>query len=93
MARAKKRTFADETPPELRWPLGPLPTGVLLFALAFFTLLALAFPDGALSSFRELRLPDANIRLLDRRMHVKALNEAGRKLNELLHRAGRRNFQ
>ena len=52
-----------------------------------------SFPDGALSSFRELRLPDANIRLLDRRMHVKALNEAGRKLNELLHRAGRRNFQ
>ena len=51
MARAKKRTFADETPPELRWPLGPLPTGVLLFVVAFFAVLALAFPDGALSGW------------------------------------------
>src|SRR5688572_10772361 len=51
MARAKKRRFADETPPELRWPLGPLPTGVLLFTLALVALLALAFPDGALSGW------------------------------------------
>jgi S-DNA-T family DNA segregation ATPase FtsK/SpoIIIE len=44
-----RRTFADDTPPELRWPLGPLATGLLLFGVAFLTLLALAFPDGALS--------------------------------------------
>ncbi|HEV8635531.1 MAG TPA: DNA translocase FtsK 4TM domain-containing protein, partial [Chloroflexota bacterium] len=50
MPRARsRRPFADETPRELRWPLGPLATGVLLFAVAFVTLLALAFPDGALS--------------------------------------------
>jgi S-DNA-T family DNA segregation ATPase FtsK/SpoIIIE len=51
VARSKKRRFADETPPELRWPLGPLPTGGLLFALALFALLALAFPDGSLSGW------------------------------------------
>src|SRR5437660_8133615 len=51
MPRAKsKRTF-DETPPELRWPLGPLATGVLLFVWAAIVALALGFPDGALSGW------------------------------------------
>jgi S-DNA-T family DNA segregation ATPase FtsK/SpoIIIE len=51
MPRAKsKRTF-DETPPELRWPLGPLATGILLFASAAILALALGFPDGALSGW------------------------------------------
>jgi hypothetical protein len=40
-------------------------------------------------AFSELRLPDAEIRLLDRRVHLNALNEAGRTLDELLRRAGR----
>src|SRR5437764_14839157 len=53
MARSKKpkRAFPDDTPPELRWPLGPLPTGILVFCLALVDALALAFPDGALSSW------------------------------------------
>jgi DNA segregation ATPase FtsK/SpoIIIE-like protein len=54
MPRAKKsakKQFSDDTPPELRWPLGPLPTGILLFCLALVDALALAFPDGALSSW------------------------------------------
>ncbi|HEY3079321.1 MAG TPA: DNA translocase FtsK [Chloroflexota bacterium] len=50
MPRAKtRRPFVDDTPPELRWPLGPLATGVVLFGVALLTLLALTFPDGALS--------------------------------------------
>ena len=50
MPRAKsRRPFVDDTPPELRWPLGPLATGLLLFGVAGLTALALAFPDGALS--------------------------------------------
>src|SRR5579884_1311954 len=54
MARSRKpakRPFHEETPPELRWPLGPLPTGVLLFCLALVDALALGFPDGALSGW------------------------------------------
>src|SRR5262245_48755257 len=50
MPRARsRRPFVDDTPPELRWPLGPLATGLLLFAAAVLTALALTFPDGALS--------------------------------------------
>jgi S-DNA-T family DNA segregation ATPase FtsK/SpoIIIE len=49
--RAKPRRTFDETPPELRWPLGPLATGVLLFAWAAVVALALSFPDGALSGW------------------------------------------
>src|SRR5262245_28198246 len=49
--RAKSRRSFDETPPELRWPLGPLPTGLLIFAWAAVVALAIAFPDGALSGW------------------------------------------
>src|SRR5437867_2806471 len=52
MPRASKsRHTFDETPPELRWPLGPLATGVLLFAWATVLALALSFPEGALSGW------------------------------------------
>ena len=54
MARSRKpakRPFHEETPPELRWPLGPLPTGILLFGIALLDALALGFPDGALSGW------------------------------------------
>ncbi|HEY3108587.1 MAG TPA: DNA translocase FtsK 4TM domain-containing protein, partial [Chloroflexota bacterium] len=51
MPRAKPRRTFDETPPELRWPLGPLGTGLLLFAWAAVVALALSFPDGALSGW------------------------------------------
>jgi hypothetical protein len=49
------------------------------------------FPRDAFSPFAELRLPDATVRLLDRRVHLKALEDAGRKLSELLGRSGHRN--
>src|SRR5437773_8435052 len=49
--RARSRRTFDETPPELRWPLGPLPTGLLLFAWAAVVALALSFPDGAVSGW------------------------------------------
>jgi S-DNA-T family DNA segregation ATPase FtsK/SpoIIIE len=49
-SKTKKRAF-DDTPPELRWPLGPLATGILLFAWAAVTLLCLSFPDGAISGW------------------------------------------
>ncbi|MCC2652534.1 MAG: hypothetical protein K0Q60_2697 [Microvirga sp.] len=49
------------------------------------------FPENAISLFSELRLPDATVRLLDRRVHLRALDEAGRKLSELLRQSGRRN--
>lgn len=50
MTRSKAKRF-DETQAELRWPLGPLATGILLFAWAAVALLALGFPDGALSGW------------------------------------------
>jgi hypothetical protein len=52
-----------------------------------------SFPDESPSSFCELSLPDANIRLIDRRVHTRALNEAGKKLDELLRRVRRQTFQ
>jgi hypothetical protein len=41
-------------------------------------------PGEALSVFSEIKLPDATVRLLDKRMHLKALDDAGRTLKELL---------
>jgi hypothetical protein len=49
------------------------------------------FPGNAISPFSELRLPDATVRLLDKRVHLKALEDAGRELSELLRRSGHRN--
>jgi hypothetical protein len=46
-------------------------------------------PDDALSTFSELRLPDATVRLLDKRVHRKALDNAGRKVSDFLRRSGR----
>ena len=42
------------------------------------------------SPYTELRLPGAPVRLLDQRVHRKALEDAGRKLSELLRRSGSR---
>jgi hypothetical protein len=46
-------------------------------------------PNDALRTFIELRLPDATIRLLDKRVHIKALADAGRKLSDFTRRSGR----
>jgi hypothetical protein len=45
-------------------------------------------PGEAVSAFSELKLPDATLRLLDRRVHLKALDEAGRTLKDLLRQSG-----
>jgi hypothetical protein len=47
-------------------------------------------PRDANSPYTELRLPGAPVRLLDQRVHRKALEDAGRKLSELLRRSGSR---
>jgi hypothetical protein len=59
--------------------------------LATYHALGGPLPGPATSPTAELKLPDATVRLLDRRVHVKALDQAGRKLMELLRRSGRRN--
>src|SRR5215211_4886313 len=48
-----------------------------------------SFPDEAPVPFFELRLPDATIRLLDPRMHGRAVSAAGRTLDGFLRRARR----
>jgi hypothetical protein len=48
------------------------------------------FPGNPLSAFSELRMRNATIRLLDKRVHLKALDAADRTLMELLSRSGRR---
>ena len=49
-----------------------------------------SFPGDDVAAFSELKLPDATVRLLDKRVHLKALDEATRELNTLLNRSGRR---
>jgi hypothetical protein len=49
------------------------------------------FPGNASSAFSELRLRNATVRLLDKRLHLKALDAADRTLMELQSRSGRRN--
>jgi hypothetical protein len=47
-----------------------------------------SMPNDALCTFSELRLPDATLRLIDKRVQTKALDNADRKLGELLRRSG-----
>jgi hypothetical protein len=50
-----------------------------------------SLPNDALCTFTELRLPDATLRLIDKRVHKKAVDNAGRKLGDLLRCSGPRN--
>jgi hypothetical protein len=52
-----------------------------------------SFPEGSPRAFHTLELPDGDLRLLDRRLHWRALKAAEGKLEELLRRTGRRTSQ
>ena len=45
-------------------------------------------PGEVPSAFSELKLPDGAVRLLDKRVHLKAMDEAGRTLKDLLRQSG-----